>query len=207
MNDIYPLDIWHAILQHCDFLSQIRLISACSNFYHSLFITDIYDIPCVYTLLLTDSILRQQKFSKLVKLDVRYNTNIRDISFLTHLKKLSIYDSKCIDQDSIDTLDLIELCIVNNHKIKDISFMSNLKRLDISKSSEIDQDGIRKLNPVELHVSNNHKIKDISFMSNLKKLSIYTIQGLDQNSIQKLDPYELNIGGNLKIKDISFMSN
>ena len=81
MNIIYLLDIWQVIFQHCDLLSQLRLISVCSHFYHSLFITDMYNIPKTYRRKLTNSVLKQKKFSRIIELDISWNGNIRKILF------------------------------------------------------------------------------------------------------------------------------
>ncbi len=101
MNDIYPLDIWHVIFHHCDLPSQLKLIIACSDFYHSFFITDLYNIPEVYQNKLTNLVLQQKKFGRLVQLNMRYNENINDVSFLSNLKKLNIGYLCKIDQQKI----------------------------------------------------------------------------------------------------------
>jgi len=82
MNNIYPLDIWYVIFQHCDLLSQLKLIAVCYSFYHSLSILDmsILPDPNIYKYELTKSVLKQKKFSKIIGLDIR-NTNVDDISF------------------------------------------------------------------------------------------------------------------------------
>ena len=67
------------------------MVTGCSDFYRSLFIADMYYIPNTYKHKLTNSILKQKKFSRIIKLDVQYNENISDISFLTNLKKLNAW--------------------------------------------------------------------------------------------------------------------
>src|SRR5271154_4121388 len=186
MDDICPLDIWYAILQHCDFLSRLRLISVCSTFYHSLFITDMYDIPNAYKNKLTNLTLKQKKFSKIIRLNISKKNDINDVLFLTNLKQLNISHDCGVDQSGICGLDLSKLNASFNDKIKDVSFMSSLKKLNICDNHEIDQDGIRGLNLTELKVSHNQKIKNISFMTSLKKLIISDYSGIDQQEINGL---------------------
>src|SRR5271154_5168154 len=161
------LDIWYIIFQHCDLLSQLRLFSVCSEFYHSFFITDMYSIDPFYQHKLTNSTLKQKKFSRMIELNIELNDHVDDISFLTNLKRL-IPNNK-INQQSIQKLNLIELAFYNN-KIKDISFMTNLKILHIHGFCNINQQSIQGLNLTELYAGHNNQIRDISFMSNLKKL-------------------------------------
>ena len=161
MNDIYPIDIWHVIFRHCDLLSQLTLITSCSDFYRSFFITDLCNIPNIYQNKLTDLVLQQRKFSRLVKLDIRHNKNINDISFLTTLKKLYVNHLCGIDQQGIYRLDLIELYADSNEKIKDVSFMTSLKKLYAGVFCGINQQGIQGLNLIELYAANNEKINDV----------------------------------------------
>src|SRR5271154_7191948 len=156
MNDIYPLDIWHVIFQYCDLLSQLRLILVCSAFNHSFFITDMYDIADIYKKRVTEQILRQMKFKKIISLTVTYNYKTNDISFLTNLKKLDVSGNRTIDQEGIKGLDLIELYVNDNEKITDVSFMTNLKKLYVEGECGINQEGINGLDLVELSVNNNH---------------------------------------------------
>ena|SRR5271154_3811303 len=153
MNDIYPIDIWHVIFHHCDLLSQLKLIIVCSDFYHSFYITDIYNIPEGYENKLTGIVLQQRKFSRLIQLNIRFNENINDVSFMTSLKKPKVHPMGRIDQQGINGLNLIELDISYNDTIKDISFMTNLKKLRVSYFCGIDQHGIKGLNLIELDVS------------------------------------------------------
>src|SRR5271154_6148478 len=90
MSDIYPVDIWHVIFQHSDLLSQLRLISVCSAFNRSFFITDMYNISDIYKDRLTEQILKQKKFKRIISLDIHL-CNINNISFLINLKKLNTY--------------------------------------------------------------------------------------------------------------------
>jgi len=135
----------------------------------------------------------------LIELDCDMNGQIKDISFMTNLKKVykdeiwlnstliiilkskmylswlilkKLYaDKDCgIDQKGIQGLDLIELYCTINEKIKDVSFMRNLKILYVDNCG-IDQQGIRGLDLIELHCRRNEKIKDISFMKNLTSWS------------------------------------
>src|SRR5271154_3945225 len=181
MSDIYPLDIWHVIFQHSDLLSQLRLISVCSAFNRSFFITDMYNILDIYKDRLTEQILKQKKFKRIISLDIMCNIN--NISFLTNLKKLNTYS---INQEGINGLDLIELYADRNEKIKDVSFMTNLKELDANC---------------------NKKIKNVSFMTNLKKLSAQECCGIDQEGIKECNLIELDAGYNEKNKEGAVITN
>lgn len=97
MNDIFLIDVWHVILHHCDLLSQLRLIAICSHFYHSLFITDMYNLSNVQTFMLTNAVLKQKKFNRLIQLSLHDNKNIDDVSFLIRLKYLCVCDAYKID--------------------------------------------------------------------------------------------------------------
>src|SRR5271168_5281760 len=222
MSDIYPLDIWHVIFQYSDLLSQLRLISVCSAFNRSFFITDMYNISDIYKDRLTEQILKQKKFKRIISLDIMCNIN--NISFLTNLKKLNTYS---INQEGINGLDLIELYAGRNEKIKDVSFMTNLKKLHASGCCGIDQKGIKGCNLIELDASynekiknvsfmtnlkklyagRNEKIKDVSFMTNLKKLHASGCCGIDQEGIRECNLIELDANCNEKIKNVSFMTN
>lgn len=118
MNNIYPLDIWYAIFQKCDLLSQIKLISTCSRFYHSLFVTDMYMIPKIYRIKLTNSVLKQKKFSRIIHLNLIGIKHIDNILSLSNLQKL--------------------ICADNTH-IKDVSSLTNLKTLIMFDQCGIDQ--------------------------------------------------------------------
>src|SRR5271170_6160902 len=150
MNDIYPIDIWHVIFHHCDLLSQLKLIIVCSDFYHSFYITDLYNIPDIYENKLTKLVLQQRKFSRLVQLNIQGNKNINNISFLSNLKKLRVSYYCGIDQQGIQGLNLIEFDINQNEKIKDVSFMTSLKILHACGSYEIGQQNIKGLDLIEL---------------------------------------------------------
>jgi len=196
MNDIYPLDIWQVIFQHCDSLSQLKLIIVCTDFYHSFFITDLYDIPYTNQYKLTNLILQQRKFSRLVQLNVRDNKNVNNISFLSNLKKLNARYLCGIDQKGIQGLDLIELYVDKNDRITDVSFMKNLKKLYAYDSCGIDQQGINGLNLIELVVNNNDRITDVSFMSNLKKLYARGSCGINKKGIHGLTLNLCDTGNN-----------
>src|SRR5271154_3017156 len=129
MNDIYPLDIWQVIFQHCDLLSKLKLFLVCSDFYRSFYITDLYTIPKIYLYKISNSVLKQQKFSRIIELNISEAKKICDISFLTNLKKLNISGECGIDQHGIQGLDLVELNAGFYRTIKDVSFMINLKKL------------------------------------------------------------------------------
>src|SRR5271169_6080493 len=199
MSDIYPLDIWHVIFQHSDLLSQLRLISVCSAFNRSFFITDMYNILDIYKDRLTEQILKQKKFKRIISLHIMCNIN--NISFLTNLKKLNNYS---INQEGINGLDLIELDADRNEKIKDVSFMTNLKKLHALGCCGIDQEGIKGCNLIELDANYNEKIKNVSFMTNLKKLYAFGDCGIDQGGIKECNLIELY--SNYKINDVSFMT-
>jgi len=187
MNDIYPLDIWHIIFQHCDLSSKLKLFSVCSAFNHAFLITDMYNIPYIYQRKLTDLVLKQKKFSKIIELDIKNDIDIYDISFLTNLKKLCILWSSAINQSDIRGLNLTELYIDYSTRINDVSFMTNLKKLSIIGHYGVNQYGIQGLDLVELNASHNINIKDVSFMTNLKKLYIGGSCGIDRRGINGLN--------------------
>jgi len=76
MDNVHHLDIWHIIFQRYDLFSQLGLIVTCSDFYQSFHI-DILTKSIAYKL--TNSVLKQKKFSRITKLNILSNNAINDI--------------------------------------------------------------------------------------------------------------------------------
>ena len=141
-----PLECWNIILQECDFLTQIFLISTTNYFRKNLKITNLGNISRKYLAKLTRQILQYSIFDQIEELDVGHNSQVTDVSFMTSLKKLNA-DGHCgIHQQGISGLNLVELHVGDNSKITDVSFMTSLKILHASGNCGIHQQGIYGLN-------------------------------------------------------------
>src|SRR5271163_1618580 len=126
----------------------------------------------------------------LIELYADRNEKIKDVSFMTNLKKLHALGCCGIGQEGIKGCNLIELDANRNEKIKTVSFMTNLKKLYAFGNCGIDQEGIKGCNLIELYANYNEKIKTVSFMTNLKKLEASENCGIDQEGIRGLDLIE-----------------
>ena len=179
------LDIWKIIFEYCDFISKIRLSQVCTLFYKNLHITDFCNIEYKYKNKLTDDILKNYK--NIIKLNVGYNSKIKDVSWMSNLKELDA-SWVGIDQNGIKNLNLIKLKVRHNSKIKDVSWMSNLIELHIGGDCGINQNGIKNLNLIKLDAYDNSKINDVSWMNNLRELSAGGGNcGIDQEGIKNLN--------------------
>jgi hypothetical protein len=214
---IFPLEIFEYILNLCDFKTQIYLVSLNKFLSDNLKIIDLCHIQHKYLDLLTDKILKQQKFNQLDALNDRGNIKITNVSMISSLKILCAYSNCGIDQNGIHGLDLVELYADYNEKIIDVSMIKSLKKLCASDSCGIDQNGINGLDLVELNANHNNKINNVSMMKSLKKLYACGECGIDQNGeptmanmagpalpgIRGLDLVKLYASDNKKIIDVS----
>ncbi len=86
--ELLPLEIWTAIFDQCDVISQIRFRQVCRYFYNGIQITDFYHIDGILRNKLNDGILRN--YLHLKYLNAWNNPKIININHLTHLKILKI---------------------------------------------------------------------------------------------------------------------
>ena len=193
-------NLWYVIFKFLDFETQLGIIFTSKFFRDNLFITDLYNIDRFYLKKLTNNILRFKIFKYVIKLNVDYNKKIKNISFMTNLKKLNAELNCGIDQKGIDGLDLIYLNIWDNEKIKNVSFMTNLQYLDACYDCGINQDGIEGLNLTYLNASNNKKITNVSFMTNLQYLNAIGNCRISPESIKSLKIKELHTFANPNFK-------
>ena len=188
-----PLEVWQIIFDHADFLTQIRLKRVCHDFYHTLRITNLYNILEKYLRKLTDSILKSYPYVKkldagglsqitdagikhldLCVLNARNNFNIKNISHLVNLEILYATHFSGIDDNSLTQLkNLKKLSVSNNPKITNLNHLSNLETLIANDIyCGIDDDGIKKLNLKKLDCTRNPKITDVKHMTKLDRLII-----------------------------------
>jgi hypothetical protein len=118
---IFPLEIFEYILNLCDFKIQIYLVSLNKFLSDNLKITDLYHIQHKYLDLLTDKILKQQKFNQLEALNARGNIKITNVSMISSLKRLNARGNCGVDQNGIHGLGLVELHAGYNKKITNVS--------------------------------------------------------------------------------------
>jgi len=203
------MDIWQHILNYCDIRSQLKLFTLGHYLHYRLLINILCDSKTV-----TENILRQNKYRHLLKLDVRNNPNITNVSFLTNLIELNASGSDCgINQDGIKGLKLRKLNINTNSKIVNVSFMTTLVALNIGRycvptyhdKCNVNQDGIDGLNLVKLDAFHNSKITNVSLMTNLLVLNAGWNCGINQVGIHGLNLFKLYIHDNPNITDLKFM--
>src|SRR5579872_5375471 len=157
------------ISEFADFETCIEIISLCRWTANNLKIKYVnindYTLQCR----LDDSILQQNQYSKMIELNMRYNSKITKISHLNKLEKLCIGTNCKITNNECGLLNLFEFDISYNIFITKISHMKNLKKLCIIGSHcGIIDDEIQGLNPCALHVDYNPKITKISHMKDLQ---------------------------------------
>src|SRR5947209_6399371 len=93
-----PFDIWNCITTYLEFIDIIKLIQTNKLFYNNISVIDFYNINIKYLNKLTDDILKNHK--KIQYLYVKNNIKIKDINWMTNLKKLNANGSKCgLDQN------------------------------------------------------------------------------------------------------------
>ena len=98
----YLFDIWETIFNLLELNSQLKLISVCKHFEDKFFIKKV-----VRNSRLSDDIIFQKKFSRIVDLDVSNNPKITNVSFMKNLKILNTGWNCGINQNGIQGLDLI----------------------------------------------------------------------------------------------------
>lgn len=218
--DVLPLELIQYMFDYLIFKDQINLKSLSKNYYHSLRIYDLYNIPEKYKDKLSDEILKNYSYIKY--LDVSNNSNIKNINNLFNLQKLTAgrlcYDCKINDND-IKNLNLIELSIYNSD-ITNLNHLTNLKKLTIQNiKSKISNEGIKNLNLEELCLFNDfdNKITNLSHMinlnhmTNLKILYIYFGCQINDECIEDLNLEELylyvNCKSDNKITNLNHMTN
>jgi len=143
----------------------------------------------------------------LEKLNMANNLMINDISWMSGLKILNIADTY-VNQENIEGLKLVELCVDHNPYVGDVTMIPTLKRLSArGERCGISQEGIVGLNLDYLDVSDNPKINNVSQMTTLKYLAIDRGCGVVQAGINGLDLISLHANDNDKIYRISWMKN
>ena len=159
---------------------------------------------------LTQDVIEQKRYSKLVKL---YMYNNKKINNLNHLKgSLKVLDCGMDydNSDAIEELDVLKNILgknmysyVGQHKgIKDrLNDIQNLLAMGIC------QEGISELNLVELRCDGNMGIHNVNHMKNtLTILSCKQICGIDQNGISELKLVQMECDNNPKIRCLNHMS-
>ena len=207
----YSTDLWQAILETSDLISQIRLIQVCSHFNNYLRITDFrrtnLNNPKNVNRL-TNDILKYYPY--ITKLNLLFNIKVDDVNHLNYLQEL--YVGPTIDNDGISHINLNTICMTHNSKITNLNHMSKLKVLidnrHVFGHVKLDDNGIKKLNLIVLHVDDNQLITDISHMNNLTILfACGSNCGINDNSIKNLNLIELHAFNNHKITNVNHMTN
>ena len=89
--ELYLIDIWNLIFNMLNLRDQISIQASCLFFNQYLVITDLYNDNNgnnnnnKLLRLLSNNILKQEKFIHVTKLDASHNSKITDVSFMTKL--------------------------------------------------------------------------------------------------------------------------
>lgn len=141
----HDLDIWGVIFSLLDLQSQIWLMSTCRPLHSSLYIDDLFDANHSLLRNLSDTVLKQKKFSLVTRLDASHNPKITNVNHLSKLRVLCTRSTMCncgnhkqsdcgIKQSGFSHLNLVELDTRGNRKITNVAHMSNLKFLQAASS-------------------------------------------------------------------------
>lgn len=187
---ILPIELIQDILDCCEICTQSILICLNKVSYHYLKIKKIKEDK--HSVLLTNDILRQNKFNRLEKLSLNFNKKVTELNFLKNtLKELNCRWQSSLSQKSIDKLNLYKLDAGYNYKIKNVSHMNNLKILDCSGDKcGISQRGITGLRLIYLNIYKNKNIINIEFMKKSLK-ELYCDNDFKVN-IHKFDNLKIN---------------
>jgi hypothetical protein len=221
----YPIHLLQEIIDFCDLHSIFNFLR--TNKKHSvLLVKNLYDISKEIKDELTQEILQQPKYIKLLQLNLKNNMKHFDLNHLIYLQKLNIgFD--CLDFNYFQISDeeikncknLTCLLVQQNKKIKNVNYFINLEILDASLS-HINNQGIKNCKNIKkLHTSpfitdTNHLIQleelyaininlgneGIKECKKLKKLYINCNENItDINHLINLE--ELSVVRNLKINN------
>lgn len=160
------------LFQNLSLKSKLNLVKMCRETWHSLYITNLYNISWKIKSQLTNHIIKMHVFKNVDSLCTNYFSNVTDLSFMKCLKKLNLSNQNCISNNGISGLDLYSLNLENNPVITDVTFMKNLKKLNIAGTSGVSQNSIDCLDLVVLVAKNNKKIKITSGLKSLQKLKL-----------------------------------
>lgn len=219
-----PICVLQYLMTFLDFKSKMRFRRIAKRYQR----LKIFKIPSDYKNL-TEEILRQHIY--LEKLDIDFNEQIKDISYLINLKKCNAHQSFCdkfplsLEKlNLMDRLDIVDVSYLTNLKYLDIwdtnitnNLPPNIEYIDISYTNITDTSYLSKLkicnaykscckifpiSLIELDIDKTD-IEDISYLINLKKLSA-------KDSTCKIFPTsleELDIDYRTDIEDISYLTN
>ena len=192
------LDIIKEIFNNLNTKCQIRFIQTSKYFNTNLQIIDLYYIDQATREKLSDKILINYK--QVEKLDAWGNVKIRDVQYLTKLKKINCGWMSGVSDKNIKDLKLIELNAANNGKIKNINHMTTLKKLNCIGFCECSDEDIKDLNLILLNARCNTKIKNINHMTTLKILDCSWDCGISEENIKDLNLERICANGNETIK-------
>jgi hypothetical protein len=143
-------------------------------------------------LIATNKVKNLQDYPYLVELDISNNTSIKDLSYLTRLKKLVARDRCALIRKGLRGLSLTELDISRNPDITELPDLPTLTKLDAS-GSRCGLSNLKGLtNLVELNIDHNVKIEDLSHLTKLTKLSAKATQIEDLSRLTQLTHLDIS---------------
>ena len=89
IKKMLPIDLYTKIFNLFDLKSQINMISTYNYLKNNLFSTDLYNQDNIILNKLISEILKQKKYTNLIKLNAKENNLIKNVSFLKNLKILN----------------------------------------------------------------------------------------------------------------------
>ena len=215
-----PIELYQLILSKSDFLTQIRLCQANTEFQAKLEIHDFMNIGCKYYKRLTNDILQLHPF--ITKLDTRFNTKITNIESMMRLVELNIWDHKeitnlnCLtrleklwvgglcgvnDEGIINLTNLKKITAYGNPRITNLNHMTQLEYLNVGDACcGIGDAGIYNLTSLtELNASSNKRITNVNHMARLEILYADWDCGINTSGISQLRLKRLIAEKNFKI--------
>lgn len=163
--------------------------------------------------ILTESILKQNKFSDLIILDLSYNTKIKDINHLIYLEELNSSRSVLPDSGISELKFIKKLNVENNKFVKCIEHFTNLTELNCGGCCMVSEKNINEMKSLKylkvLKISNNRKIKNIDSLINLIELDCSWVNNeMANENLKNLTTLKkINIRNNNKITDLNMLIN
>lgn len=232
MDNIYfPLEVWQMILNHSDFLTQIRLRQVCRSLYF-LKILDLCDIPNDYKFKLEEKIIESYPYikhldiskkdisqtclNKLINLEslvitYDFSSNLNQLIKLTKLRIIhKLWRFAPFGNDYISNCtNITQLILTCNLYLSDINHLHNLKVLKMDHNFVLHDNGISNcINLVYLEVNGpitniNHCTKLITLIIKQDKDEGKWCRITNDGFKQCVNIMYLDISGNSNITNIS----
>lgn len=164
----------------------------------------------LYKLKLTENILKQNKFTHLIMLDITNNNRIKNVNYLKYLQELRCCRTQLLNTGINGLKNIIKLNIENCKYVTNIAHFSNLIELNCGGCCGVTDSNISNLiNLRVLKASNNRKIINIDGLINLTELDCsWHCNSMTNENLKNLTNLKkLNFSNNNKITDINTLIN